>query len=55
MEALYHIFGYLKAHDRSTMVFDDAPLLWKDSDFHPTIVRNFIPMHEKKSQPTHHL
>ncbi len=34
MEALYHIFGYLKHHDHSTMVFDDAYFDWKDSDFH---------------------
>ena len=25
LEAVYHIFAYLKKHDRSTIVFDDAP------------------------------
>lgn len=33
MEAVYHMFGYLKWHDRSTMVFNDTYLPWKDSDF----------------------
>jgi hypothetical protein len=33
MEALYYIFGYLKYHDRSTMVFDDSYLNWNDRDF----------------------
>ena len=33
MEAIYNIYGYLKAHDRSTMVFDDSYIQWKDSDF----------------------
>jgi len=33
MEAILYIFGYLKAHDRSTMVFDPGYLQWKDSDF----------------------
>lgn len=33
MEAVYTIFGYLKLHDRSTMVFDPAYLTWKESDF----------------------
>jgi len=33
MEALYHIFGYLKLHDHSTMVFDHKYINWTDSDF----------------------
>jgi hypothetical protein len=33
MEALYYIFGYLKSHDRSTMVFDDVYLNWNNADF----------------------
>jgi len=33
MEALYYIFGYLKAHNRSTMVFDASYLQWRESDF----------------------
>lgn len=33
MEAIYHIYGYLKNHNRSTMVFDDATIHWKDTDF----------------------
>jgi hypothetical protein len=34
LEAIYNIYGYLKIHNRSTMVFDDAPIEWKDTDFH---------------------
>jgi hypothetical protein len=30
LEAIYNIYGYLK---HSTMVFDDAPIEWKDIDF----------------------
>jgi hypothetical protein len=33
LEAIYNIYGYLKQHSRSTMVFDDAPIEWKDTDF----------------------
>ncbi len=33
LEATYHIFAYLKRYDKSTMVFDDTYLHWKDSDF----------------------
>jgi hypothetical protein len=33
MEAIFYIFGYLKAHSRSTMVFDSGYLQWRDSDF----------------------
>ncbi len=33
MEAVYSIYGYLKSHTRSTMVFDDTYLQWGDADF----------------------
>jgi hypothetical protein len=33
MEAVYCIYGYLKAHSRSTMVFDNSYINWSDSDF----------------------
>jgi hypothetical protein len=33
MEANYHIYGYLKHHNHSTMVFDDATINRKDADF----------------------
>lgn len=34
LEAIPSIYGYLKYHDESTMVFDDAKIsLWGDSDF----------------------
>ncbi len=33
LEAVYCIFGYLKAHMRSTMVFDDAYVQWNENDF----------------------
>jgi hypothetical protein len=33
LEAVYYMFGYLKAHDRSTMVFDSNYINWKDEDF----------------------
>lgn len=33
MEALLYIFGYLKAHNRSTMVFDHGYLQWREADF----------------------
>jgi hypothetical protein len=33
MEAIYSIYGYLKHHDKSTMVFDDSPIHWSDNDF----------------------
>ncbi len=29
LEAIYNIYGYLKQHNCSTMVFDDAPIEWK--------------------------
>ncbi len=33
LEAIYLLYGYLKAHDRSTMVFDDEYVNWNDNDF----------------------
>jgi hypothetical protein len=33
LEAVYHIFSYLKKHERCTMVFDDAMLTFSADDF----------------------
>ena len=33
LEAVYQIFGYLKRHDKSTMVFDNTYIHFRDSDF----------------------
>jgi hypothetical protein len=33
LEAIFNIYGYLKARRRSTMVFDDGYLNWRDEDF----------------------
>lgn len=33
LEAVYYLYGYLKAHDRSTMVFDSTYINWRDEDF----------------------
>ena len=33
LEAVYCIYGYLKAHHRSTMVFEDGYLNWREQDF----------------------
>lgn len=33
LEAVYRIYGYLKSHNRSTMVFDDAYINWNEADF----------------------
>ncbi len=33
MDAAYSIYVYLKDHDKSTMVCDDAEINWNDSDF----------------------
>jgi hypothetical protein len=33
LEAVYYLFGYLKAHDRSTMVFDSEYINWRNEDF----------------------
>jgi hypothetical protein len=33
METIYNIYGYLKHFNRSTLVFDDAMIDWKDTDF----------------------
>jgi hypothetical protein len=32
-EAVYHIFGYLKSHYKSTMVFNNQYINWNDEDF----------------------
>ncbi len=33
LEAVYCIYRYLKAHIRSTMIFDDAYVQWNENDF----------------------
>jgi len=33
VEAIYYLYGYLKSHDRSTMVFDDDDVNWANEDF----------------------
>jgi len=33
LEAIYYMYGYLKAHDHSTMVFDSQYINWCDEDF----------------------
>lgn len=33
LEAVYHIYSYLKSHERSTMVFDDALVTYSQADF----------------------
>jgi hypothetical protein len=33
MEAIYYLYGYLKSHDRSTMVFDTEYINWNEDDF----------------------
>jgi hypothetical protein len=33
LEAIYHIYSYLKKHERCTMVFDDAPVIFGEADF----------------------
>ncbi len=33
LEAVYHVFGYLKGQNRSTILFDDTYISWRDSDF----------------------
>lgn len=33
MEAVYHLYGYLKSHDKSTMVFDTKYVNWNDDNF----------------------
>ncbi len=33
LEAVFYLSGYLKAHDRSTMVFDSKYVPWGDKDF----------------------
>jgi hypothetical protein len=33
LEAVFYLYGYLKAHDKSTMIFDDEYVNWCDDDF----------------------
>jgi len=33
LEAIYYLYGYLKAHDKSTMVFDSTYIDWREEDF----------------------
>jgi hypothetical protein len=33
LEAIYYIYGYLKSHDGSNIVFDDEYINWVDKDF----------------------
>jgi len=33
LDAVFHIYGYLKHHDRSTLVFDDSSIKWTENDF----------------------
>jgi hypothetical protein len=50
MEAVFHILGYLKCHDRSTMVFDDTYLLWNDTYF-PSMIGMIFTMGHVKNPP----
>jgi hypothetical protein len=33
LEAIYYLYGYLKAHDKSTMVFDSTYIDWRKENF----------------------
>lgn len=33
LEAIYYIYGYLKSHNRSNMIFDSCYVNWKSNDF----------------------
>jgi hypothetical protein len=33
LEVIFHIYGYLKSHVRSTMVFEDSYIHWSDDSF----------------------
>jgi hypothetical protein len=43
MEAVYCLHGYLKAHSRTTMVFDDTYVNWYDGDFPQQDWTDFYP------------
>jgi hypothetical protein len=43
LEAAYHIFAYLKLHDRSKIVFDDAKIDWKSDKFKTVDWADFYP------------
>lgn len=43
LEAVYYMYGYLKAHGRSTMVFDSNYINWRDEDFTKEDWQDFYP------------
>jgi hypothetical protein len=43
LNAIFHIYGYLKAHTRSTMVFDDGYIHWNDDEFYTADWSDFYP------------
>ena len=43
LEQAFHIFAYLKSHQRSTMVFDDTPLILPDERFKKCEWNDFYP------------
>jgi hypothetical protein len=43
LNAIFHIYGYLKAHTRSTMVFDDGYIHWNDDEFYTADWSEFYP------------
>jgi hypothetical protein len=51
LEAIYYIYGYLKSHERSTMVFDSDYVNWKDEDFPEYDWSDFY-QHVKEEIPT---
>ena len=54
MEAIYYLYGYLKSHDRSTMVFDMNMLIGMRMIFHSMIGRNYIELQGKIILIMHH-
>ena len=51
LEAAYHIFAYLKKHDKSTLVFDDALPHIKETGFVPVDWSDFYPGAEEAIPP----
>jgi hypothetical protein len=43
LEAVYHVFAYLKAHDRSKIVFDDNTVDWDSTKFAKVDWTDFYP------------
>ncbi|MFO0446128.1 MAG: Ty1/Copia family ribonuclease HI [bacterium] len=43
LEAVYYIYGYLKSHSRSSMVFDSSYINWRDEDFPQQSWQDFYP------------